>query len=226
MTVGINAKEYELILRDMGTEITVPKGKQLSQKNVYYLKRGVCALTYHTEKGDESSYLYFKSGTLMNFLRSIVHSVGIGTEITTKRILNVNHCIRTKTECTLLGIDGEKFMKCTEEYPELNKLLLRSVTENLINLLALSTGIVSRPAGSRVCQLLLDFMSDDTPPQFPRYLTYNEIAFHLSMHVITVTKILKALKDQHIISKRGQGGTILNPERLRAIAHEEEELVY
>lgn len=104
MTVGINAKEYELILRDMGTEITVPKGKQLSQKNVYYLKRGVCALTYHTEKGDESSYLYFKSGTLMNFLRSIVHSVGIGTEITTKRILNVNHCIRTKTECTLLEL--------------------------------------------------------------------------------------------------------------------------
>lgn len=226
MVLGKNVKEYESVLSGMATEITVPKGTQLSHKNVYYLKKGVCALTYLSEKGEESSYLYFKSGVLMNFLKAIVEHIGIGSEITTKRMLNVNHVIRTKTECTLLAIDGQKFMKSIEKYPSLNRLLLQSVCENLINLLALSTDIVSKPAGTRVCQLLLDFMTNDTPPQIPRYLTYNEIAFYLSMHVITVTKIFKALKVESIIAKKGQQAIVLDKERLAAIAHEEEELDY
>ncbi|WP_421899748.1 Crp/Fnr family transcriptional regulator [Maridesulfovibrio sp.] len=217
MAYATQASKHIESLKEIGVEVTIPKGGEFDYENIYYLKEGMAALTHLTPGGGQSSFLYFKAGMLLNFLRPAITKTGIASDITLKRFTNLNHTIYAKTECRCLSFNGEVFMNYLERNPELYKLLMQSLCDNLINLLALSTDIVSKPANVRVCQVLLDFMTDDDPPQIPRFLTYNEIAFYLSMHVITVTKIFKALKQSGIINKKGRNTTVADVEKLRAI---------
>ncbi|WP_320007671.1 Crp/Fnr family transcriptional regulator [Maridesulfovibrio sp.] len=226
MLFATEASKHVESLRKIGVEVTIPKEGCFDYANVYYLEEGVAALTHLTESGEQSSFIYFKSGMLLNFLRAVTLKTGVASSITLRRFDNLNHTIYAKTKCKCISINGEKFLDYIEKNPELYKLLLQSLSDNLINLLSISTDIVTKPANIRVCQILLDFMTDDDPPQIPRYLTYNEIAFYLSMHVITVTKVFKALKESGIIAKKGWMTTVIDRERLRAIVEGEEELGY
>ncbi|WP_291329496.1 Crp/Fnr family transcriptional regulator [Desulfovibrio sp. UCD-KL4C] len=214
------------ILSAIGTEIEVPKGARFDFRNIYYLKEGIAALTHLTLAGEQSSFIYFKPGMLLNFLRPIITATGIGSDITMKRLSSLDHGIYAKTKCKCLCINGATFLEQAERDSALYRMLLRSISENLINVLALSTELSTKPASLRVCQVLFDFMSDDTPPEIPRYLTYNEIAFYLSMHVITVTKIFKALKQSGVIDKKGRTTIVIDKARLFAIGTGVEELKY
>lgn len=217
---------YTDVLEKISTEVVYPRGARLPYKNVYYLKEGICALTHYTREGEESSFLYFKPGMMLNFLNSVVNATGMVSEISGKRYSKFNHAIYTKTECRLLTVKGTFFLGYLEKNPELYKLLLRSLSENLINILALSTDIVSKPAGVRVCQVILDFMTDDDPPQVPKYFTYPEIAFYLSMHVMTVTKVFKALRQEGIVDRMGRTARVLRPDKLVDIVNGDVELTY
>ncbi len=95
-----------------------------------------------------------------------------------------------------------------------------------MNLFAVSTEINSKSAVARVCQLLLDFMTEDDQSVISRFLTYSEIAYYLSMHTMTVTKIFKALRENNIIHKTGQTATIIDKDALLAIADGDLELQY
>lgn len=222
----VHTRDYAERLREIAVEVEIPKGTRLPLDNVYYLMDGVCALTHLTKDGGESSYIFFKPGMLLGFMIPIIEHIGLDSDITRKRFQKVNHTISTKTDCRCLRMRGSVFMEFLERNPELYKLLVRSVSENLINVLALSTDKASEPASVRVCQIILDFMDDEPPHVFPRYLTYNEIAFHLSMHVITVTKIFKSLRHSGIIDKRGRTTTVIDKESLISIVNGEEELRY
>ena len=217
---------YLEVLEKISKEVVYPRGVRLPYANVYYLKEGICALTHHTREGEENSFLYFKPGMMLNFLNSVVNATGTASEVTGKRYSKFNHAIYTKTECRLLSVKGSFFLDYLEKNPELYKLLLRSLSENLINLLALSTDIVSKPAGMRVCQVILDFMTDDDPPQIPRYFTYPEIAFYLSMHVMTVTKVFKALRQEGIIDRVGRTARVLRQDKLVDIVNGDMDLDY
>jgi CRP-like cAMP-binding protein len=217
---------YLEVLEGISTRVVYPRGVRLPTENVYYLQEGICALTHHTREGEENSFLYFKPGMMLNFLESVVHVTGTGSEITGKRYSKFNHAVYTKTECRLLSVRGAFFLEYLEKNPALYKLLLRSLSENLINLLALSTDIVSKPAGVRVCQVILDFMTDDDPPQVPRYFTYPEIAFYLSMHEMTVTKVFKALRQEGIIDRVGRTARVLRSDKLVDIVNGDRELKY
>ena len=226
MPLATEAAKHLEILKKIGAEITVPKGGSFDYKNVYYLIEGTAALTHLTENGDQSSFLYFRPGMLLNFLRPVISHIGIGSEMAIKRFAKLNHVIYAKTDCRCLCINGDVMLDYLSRNPEHYTLLLQSLAENLINLLALSTDIVTKPACVRVCQLLQNFMTDDTPPQIPRYLTYTEIAFFLHLHVITVTKIFKALKAAGIISKKGWTTVVTDVEGLRGIVEGTEEFSY
>lgn len=229
MTFAMERESIEKILEPIAIEVTLPKDARFERQNVYYLKQGFAALTHLTLKGEQSSFLYFKAGMLLNFLPPIIMETGIGTDFTVKRFASLDHVILAKNRCTALCMNGKIFLDYVEKNPQLYKLLLRSVSENLINALALSTDLSTKPAGVRVCQLLLDFMyegENGEPPQIPRYLTYNEIAFYLSMHVITVTKIFKALKQNGIITKKGRITFVTDREQMLAIGEGLKELKY
>ena len=226
MAFATEAAKHLEDLKKIGVEVSIARGGRFDFKNVYYLTEGTAALTHLTENGEQSSFLYFRPGMLLNFLRPVISHTGIGSEMAVKRFANLNHVIYAKTDCRCICINGKILLDYLSKNPEFYPLLLQSLSENLINVLALSTDIVTKPACVRVCQLLHDFMTDDTPPQIPRYLTYTEIAFYLHLHVITVTKIFKALKEADIISKKGWTTIVTDAERLQAIADGTEEFFY
>jgi len=226
MPFATEAAKHLENLKKIGVEVTIAKGGPFDFQNVYYLIEGTAALTHFTENGEQSSFLYFRPGMLLNFLRPVIAHTGIGSKIAIKRFANLDHVIYAKTDCRCICINGKIMLDYLSKNPQYYTLLLQSLSENLINVLALSTDIVTKPACVRVCQLLQDFMSDDTPPQIPRYLTYTEIAFYLHLHVITVTKIFKALKESGIICKKGWTTIVTDPEGLQKIADGTKELFY
>lgn len=209
---------YEKHLKKIGKEVVIPKGTRLPSENIYYLIEGVSALTCLTPSGEESSYIFFKQGMLLNFLPILIHTTGLEIDITRRRFSKINHTIYTKTRCRFICIPGEVFLDYLEKNPALYMILVRSLTENMVNLLALSTEIVSKSASARVCQVILDIMSDDEEPVIPRFLTYTEIAFYLSMHEITVAKIFKALRRDNIIKKSGRSSVVVDVDTLTQIA--------
>ncbi len=217
---------FERLFSRIGTRVVHEKGTRLPPENIYYLLEGVAALTSLTSDGSENSFLFFRPGMLLNFLPSVVASTGLATDITRKRALHIKHTIYTKTRCTFICMDANAFLHFLESNPVQYPILVQGLCENLINVLALSTDIASKSASVRVCQVILDFMTEETPPVMPRFLTYNELAFYLSLHEVTIKKIFKALMQEDILMKRGQTSVILNVEKLRAIAAEEMELVY
>lgn len=204
-------------MRGISAEIVVQKGCVLSRKSIYYLIDGVCGLIFISEDGNEYSYMYFKKYMLLNFLPTVA-AHGVYTNITEKRFQRMQHRIVAKTKCTLLCTPGEVFLEHMKDNLLLNHLLVRSLTENWINLLTTSTGITSTPVCTRVCQLLEDNLPPQSPYTIPRYLTHTEIAAHLSMHTITVTKIFKALRDQNIITKAGHVYEVVDLSGLLALS--------
>ncbi len=210
----------------IGTKTVYSKGSRLDPSRIYYLLEGVAALTSLTSDGTENSFLFFRPGMLLNFLPPVVASTGLATDITRKRFAHIKHSIYTKTRCSFISMDNDAFLDFLDQDPAQYPILVQALCENLINVLALSTDIASKSASVRVCQVILDFMTDETPPVMPRFLTYSELAFYLSLHEATIKKIFKALVLERILTKRGQTSVILDEEKLRAIVAGEFELFY
>ena len=218
--------DYGHLLREMGTEIDLPKGAVMRRDRVYFLESGYCALLALTDTGESYSFLYFRPGMLLNFMPAVAHTVKLH-EVTRRRVSVLNqHVIMTRTPCRLLAVGAKDFAcKVANSLPH-QRLLTQALVENWINLLSLSLDITSRPAAVRVCRLLLDNTPDEPASRIPGFLTYPEIAAHLSLHCITVTKIFSALRHEGLLQKEGRAHLLMDRERLARMAGEEEDLVY
>lgn len=212
-------------MRHISQELVLPKGTVLSPRMIYYLIDGVCSLLCLSKEGNEYSFVYFKPHMLLNFLPTVARH-GVYGNITEKRIQRMRHIIMTKTPCTVLCTPGEVFLRHMEQNLYLNQLLVRSLTENWVNLLDLSTGITSAPVSVRVCQLVVDNLPAVPPYGIPRFLTHAEIAAHLSMHTITVTKIFRALREQKIIEKDGNAHIVIDLPGMLAVCDGSVPLTY
>lgn len=213
------------MLREMGVEITLPKGAVLRRSLVYFLLDGYCALMAMTEGGEAYSFLYFRPGMLLNFTPAVAQTDKLHA-VTRKRFSILTHVIMTKTPCKLLAMNGVEFAHKLETSLPLTHLLSRSLMENWINLLALSLDISSRTATARVCRLILDNTPDDPESCIPSFLTYTEIASHLSLHIITVTKIFRALRQSGLLHKERRAHVLADRQRMHLLAEMEEELLY
>lgn len=216
---------YVPLLRGIGAEVVLPRGSLLQPENIYYLVDGYCALIALTKNGKEYSFIYFRPGMLLNFIPAIFRSDSFNL-LTQRRFISIDPVIVTKTRCVLLSVRSDEFMRRLESDLELHRLLARALTENWINLFSLAIGINSLPAGARVCRLLFESSPAEAPHVVPRYLTYAEIAAHLSLHVITVTKIFRTLRQQGLLCKKGNRIILTDRERIARIGRGDEPLRY
>lgn len=216
---------YVDAMRHISHEQVLTKGTVLSPSMIYYLMDGVCSLLCSSSEGNEYSFIYFKPHMLLNFLPTVARH-GVYGNITEKRVHRLRHLIMTKTTCTVLCTPGEVFLRHMEQNIYLNQLLVRSLTENWINLLVLSTGITSEPVSIRVCRLVVDNLPAAQPYRIPRFLTHAEIAAHLSMHTITVTKVFRALRELGIVEKDGNAHIVVDLPGMLAICEGEVVLSY
>ena len=205
---NISGEETAGLLRRFGTVRTVPKGTLLSGKEAYWLLRGICALTM-----------------LFGFVPVL------GRYYRMNRLVDVRASrsfsgFMAKTDCSVIELPENAFLDEITRDRDVLSVVLRAAVVNLADMLNHSMVIASLPVPCRVCYMLLEACPEEEPYLLPAYLNYDEIAAHLGVHVITVTKIFGALYSNGILAREGRRRVVLDKERLLRIVQREEELPY
>jgi CRP-like cAMP-binding protein len=212
----------EASIGGLGKRIALQPGTVLPDNTVYYLIDGYCALISVKECGKTHSLLYFRPGMLMNFLPTVTPGLSLHPIIL--RYRNRNKSLRpfaiTKTQCAMHAVDGKAFLRKLEVDIDFCKILINALAENFINLYSATISIGLYSAMARVARLLLDNAPEAAPYQVPSFLTYDEIANHLSLHKITVAKIFNDLRQRNILKKAGKKHEIIDLDSLGNLVQE------
>lgn len=210
---------YQEEFAKISTRERLPANSVLSEDHIYYLLTGVCMLGHISEQGEEKILVYFKDKALMGFLPYLVKHVG-ADEPYLDLFSTGEYFIKTRSPCDVMKVDGDRFFSMLDKSPHLYRTLLCSLTQNYANMLLLSTRIINQPAPVRVCRVVLEFMGlENSRLVLPRHLTYYDIGIFTSLHVITVTKVFRALLNAGIVSRKGRTVTIERKDLLSDIAN-------
>lgn len=211
--------QHSELFKGIGKKASFPSNCELPIGNdVAYLESGICGVATITPEGNDRTYLYFKPGNLMGFLRHILPAptfAGSHIHKTRNRIVS-----KTEVECYI--IKKEVFFQTLAAQPEYYKVLTVALAQNLSNVLEHSAWLACENAPIRICSMLLE-LSDlvDGVYMLPRCFNQIEMAHFLSLHKITVSKVLKSLREEDFISKDGQLIRIRNRAALNKIVNRE-----
>lgn len=206
-------------------EISVPRGTRLMVDRVYYLLDGAVTLTAMSVTGAYHSLVYFEPGDLLSFIPSVNQAYAIPHDAFDFLLSNESLVMLTKTPCRLICTEHREFMAHMDEEP-LKTLLIRGLAGNLMKIIVQSVNNSTLSATVRVCRMLSVFMEEKPPHRLPRYLTHTEIAGHLSMHVMTVTKIFQSLRKEGILGRDHGITFVKNPVELMKLASQLSQLSY
>jgi len=216
----------EALLRQIGREERLARGDLLQTDHIYYLLEGLCVLIHYGPLGEESSLIYFEAGRLLNFLPKLSRVYPMQSKTLRRRQPRDTFAVRARTACRLLRIDHDVFVRELDKSAPLHALLEQSLAENCLNLLARAGNSPLLPAPQRICRLMAELMPESPPHRLPSYMSYGEMAVHLSMHPVTVAKIFQALKAEGIAWRERGAVCVFDVARLHRIASGEEELPY
>ncbi|HJD97264.1 Crp/Fnr family transcriptional regulator [Mailhella massiliensis] len=206
-------------------EISVPRGTKLMIGNVFYLLEGAVSLTAVSATGERHSLVYFEPGDLLSFIPSVNHVYSIPHEAFDFLLYNESLAMFAQTPCRLVCTDHRQFMRHMDEEP-IKTLLIRGLASNLLKVIVQSVNNCTLSATVRVCRMLSVFMQKEEPHAIPRYLTHTEIAGHLSLHVMTVTKIFHSLRREGILGRIHGVTLVKDPARLMSLASQKSLLSY
>ena len=206
-------------------EISVPRGARLLVDRVYYLLEGAVTLTALSAIGGHHSLIYFHPGDLLSFIPSVNQAYAIPHEAFDFLLYNESLAMCTKTPCRLICTEHREFMQHMDEEP-LKTLLIRGLAGNLMKIIVQSVNNCTLPATVRVCRMLSVSMEKEPPHRLPRYLTHTEIAGHLSMHVMTVTKIFQSLRKEGILGREHGVTFVKKPDALVKLSSQLSQLSY
>ena len=212
-------------LLSFSREIVVPRGTKLRVDRVYYLIDGAVTLTAMSAVGGAHSLIYFHPGDLLSFIPSVNQAYAIPHDAFDFLLYNESLVMCTKTRCRLVSMTHGEFMKHMDEEP-LKSLLICGLAGNLMKIIVQSVNNTTLPATVRVCRMLSVFMEKKPPHALPRYLTYTEIAGHLSLHVMTVTKIFRSLRKEGILDKDKGVTFVKNPDELMKLSSQLSQISY
>lgn len=218
--------QYQEILKDIGEEFYLEKDKELRDNNLYYLKKGLCALCMEGESGKDISVIYFYPDRLLNFLPSMGGFYMLTPKLAQKTISIPDFFVKAISPCHFLRISPQKFIDRFFTSLPLNSLLIQGLIENVYDLFSLIFHALQLPSCQRLARHIL-FLMEETPPfKLKRRITYGEIATHLSLHPVTVAKIFKALQANGVIQRKANEINVCDPAHLKRIALGKERLHY
>ena len=185
---------------------------------VYYLEKGICYRTLTTDKGDEVIYNLKESGQGIRSLIGVLTLYSRGYS---------NYSFIAKTPCHCLRIPAKRFKDWAKDQPEvLLSLLLMAMdyyNELMIDFQSHQEGRVA----NRLCQLLLqNSQLVDGQLIIGKSYTHAELAAFLGIHKVTVSRILRSLRDEGVLTKTPAGLLVSNPARLRLYAEGQAKVPY
>ncbi len=205
-------------LQELGTLIRVKKQHCLHNRAhtdhyVYCLKEGICALHSVSPDGKERIYQYFQPNDLIGFIPAYIHDYPDDTFYA--------FSITAKSDCTLYQIPFAAFRDYIDRRPELYRWLFELTVSHYDCALRHCYALQKGNSLSRLCHALAELaVPCGSGYILHRYFTYSELANYLGIHTITVTRLMKRLKDMGIIRKQGHTTVIPDLRLLTSFAQD------
>ncbi len=134
-----------------------------------------------------------------------------------------------RTDCVCYRIPTETCKEYLKKHPDLLEEILYHAMDEYHNLLKLFEMRRDGSAGARLCSLLLERANWNEEEQVlavSKKCTNVEISKLLGIHKVTVSRMLRTLKDDKAVERRPIGMVILDSDRLKQYADNEIELDY
>lgn len=132
-----------------------------------------------------------------------------------------------QTACVCYRVPKERCLAYLREHVDVMEEVLRMAMGEYRQLADKFYARCEKSVPAQLCEFLLD-VSIDTPQGrlLPKKHTNIEIAKFLSVHRVTVSNMLRALKEQDCVARTSEGLLLKNPALLRAYANHEKVLEY
>ncbi len=215
----INNEIYLSAIRALGTFIHVKKhdclyNRAYIDKYVYCLEEGLCALHSVSVSGKERIYQYFLPGDFIGFIPAYRRSYPDDTFYA--------FSITAKSACSLYQVPYTTFREFVDSHPEFYRWLFETAVTHYDSALIHCYTLQDGDNFTSLCQALIELaILEDSRYIIHRDFSYNEIASYLGIHTITVTRLMRRLKDMGVIAKDGHATVILDMDRLTGLACEE-----
>jgi len=187
---------------------------------LYLLEKGTCHRATISEKGDEIIFGVKKPSD--NLIQSLV-----GVLVLYTNGISANNFV-ADSKCSCYRIPKQTFLDYVQNKTDLlNQLIYLAMSE----FRELAGSFQARQEGkvaNRLCELLLKNAHENQGKFMVSkdYSNLNKISRFLGIHRVTVAKVIKALKEERVISKEENGIVILDEEKLISYAKAEKNIAY
>lgn len=186
---------------------------------VYCLEEGLCALISITKSGEEKIYHYFPSGHIINFTPAYL--------TLPPNAASATFYMYAKTDCRIYEITYQNFYKLLSENPHLNRYIMSSFANYFSNVLSHFHFMQEASTPSRLCKTLLDFSyCCGTRCIVHKHFNYVELSKYLGVHTVTISRIMRSLKQVGAIEKDGHCIVIKDKALLEEYMQETKTLSY
>ena len=187
---------------------------------VYYLVSGVVYRVVLTENGDES-ILSRKIGS-----EGVSSLIGILTAFSTPPYRSIHDFI-AHTDCVCYKIPIDVCLAYLQQQPDLLVDLLRESVNDYTHLSKKYWAKKEKNAPAELCAFLLENSREvEGRRLLSKQYTNIEIAKFLSVHRVTVTNMLRALKEEGCVERTPQGLVLTNLSALEAYRDRQKTLTY
>lgn len=210
------------------TQCKFKKGERLIRAGepidyVYYLIKGSVYREVVTDKGYESTLS--RKGGSNDIASSLVGVLAVYNRNTggTSTSDFVAH-----TDCTAYRIPVETCKEYLLQHPALLEAVLYCSLDEYTRVLQMFQSRREGTGTARLCALLLERSKvlEDGRMAVSRKCTNIELSKLLSIHKVTVSRMLRALKEEGVVERASEGLIILEPERLKQYANNDLVLEY
>ena len=183
-------------------------------KMLYYLTKGTMYRSFSTARGDEVLYGIKKACPEAGLAQALVGVLSL---------YNEGYVCSTSftaiTECEGYMVPCDIFLTYSLDKPKLLADILRMAMTEYHNLMINFQAHQEKHIANRLCQVLLNQAEQGADgQQYVRNISNLELAGFLGIHQVTVSKILRCLKERQVLQRTKQGWQILDKAHLERLA--------
>lgn len=202
--------------------IEVKKGTSIIKQRepidfVFYMTKGCLYRVLTTMKGDEVLIGIYYAG---DFEKSLIGALSLyGNNPPYGKGMASTTSFVAKTNCEGYKIPKKVFEEYVAVHPELESKLLDFSLDEYNKLLRNYISRQEQCVANRFCQLLLEYSRpDENGTTRSVYISSMDLAGLTGLHKVTISRIMKALKDEEIVIRDKEGIKIINVPELKIYA--------
>ena len=181
---------------------------------LYYLTKGTLYRSFTTARGDEVLYGIKKACPGAGIAQALVGVLSLYNE---GYVCSTS--FTAMTECEGYMVPCDVFFAYVQDKPEILADILRLAMAEYRNLMINYQAHQEKHIANRLCQVLLHQAEPCADGKsYVRNLSNLELAAFLGIHQVTVSKILRCLKEKQVLERTKQGWLILDKAHLERLA--------